>query len=216
MPLAHLRKHSSVKWPLHSLVSLVPSSFSSCCKIWGQGLRTRLQYSNSEVALPLRLVRLWPDHFSAGRWSHSQTASAPTCYKCVYDVQLLARWHIPLLAVVLLSLASPPAPPVHMPESSFICSGPTTFEMLAPPLQFYWSGSIFCASAPQYVVYSVCFLKCVPQYVVYSVCFLKCVPQYFPSSLSSLYVQCLSFPSSWNSPVGHPAWSQGVTLSSET
>ena len=51
-------------------------------------------------------------------------------YTCVYDVQLLAVWRIPLLAVVLLlslaltrkpiaetphqSLSNPPPPPVHM------------------------------------------------------------------------------------------------------
>ena len=112
----------------------------------------------AEAASPVRLVRPRPDHFSAGRWSHFQTAETvcqrngwarcptqarlcPACrrfsYKsfllscqqimqepgaarpdcigthvllnthaCVYDVQLLAIWRIPLLAVVpLLSLA---------------------------------------------------------------------------------------------------------------
>ena len=56
----------------------------------------------SEAVSAVRLVRPWPDHFSVGRWSRSQTASAPTCYTCVYDVQLLVIWRIPLLAVVLL------------------------------------------------------------------------------------------------------------------
>ena len=64
--------------------------------------------------------------------------------------QLLAIWRIPLLAVVLLlSLAlrvgllrrlPPPIPRMHMHKLSFICSGPTTFEMPTPPLfLIYWS-----------------------------------------------------------------------------
>ena len=69
----------------------------------------------TEAVSPVWLV--WPDHFSVGCWSRSQTwrrltglaASAPTCcykYMCVYDVQLVAIQCIPLLAVVaLLSLA---------------------------------------------------------------------------------------------------------------
>ena len=112
----------------------------------------------AEAAPPVGLVRPMPDHFSAGRWSHFQTAETvcqrdgwarcptqarlcPACrrfsyksfplfcqqimhagarrgptglhrhprfakYTCLYDVQLLAIWRIPLLAVVpLLSLA---------------------------------------------------------------------------------------------------------------
>ena len=31
----------------------------------------------AEAASAVRLVRPWPDHFSAGRWSHSQTTLAP-------------------------------------------------------------------------------------------------------------------------------------------
>ena len=172
----------------------------------------------AEAVSPVRLVRPRPDHFSAGRWSHFQTAETvcqrdgwvrcptqarlcPACrhfsYKsfplfcqqimqepgvarpdcigthvllnthaAVYIVQLLAIWRIPLLAVVpLLSLAlrvglmrrlptsSCPfpfpkkpltlfyictLPVVYLPPillaSSFMCSGLTTFEMLAPPL----------------------------------------------------------------------------------
>ena len=119
---------------------------------------------NSEAASPVRLARPWPDHFSATRWSRSQTAGwgtvwgwddwarcptqaclGPNAYvflvilpallpadqepgaawqDCIgthvllnthaytYDVQLLAIWRIPLLAVVLPSQYSPMrAPP---------------------------------------------------------------------------------------------------------
>ena len=174
----------------------------------------------SEAASPVRLVRPRPDHFSASRWSHFQTAETvcqrdgwarcptqarlcPACrrfsyksfplfcqhadhagarrgptglhrnprfakYTCVYDVQLLAIWRIPLLAVVpYLSLAlrvglmrrlptsscpfpfpkkpltlfyiicALPVVDLYMHESSFMCSGLTTFEMPAPPLQVH-------------------------------------------------------------------------------
>ena len=44
-----------------------------------------------EAASAVRLVRPWPDHFSAGRWSRSQTASPRVAkYTCVYDVHAAA------------------------------------------------------------------------------------------------------------------------------
>ena len=120
------------------------------------GGKLTIRVIHAEAAPLVRLVRPRPDQFSAGRWSHFQTAETvcqrdgwarcltqarlcPACrcfsyksfplfcqqimqepgaarpdcigthvtkYTCVYDVQLLAIWHIPLLVVVpLLSLA---------------------------------------------------------------------------------------------------------------
>ena len=72
----------------------------------------------------------------------------------LYNVQLLAIWRIPQLAVVLLlSLALHVGPLRRLPtspsrvdlhESSLICNGLTTFEVLARPLMMYRKAT-FCA-----------------------------------------------------------------------
>ena len=74
----------------------------------------------------LLLKNQWPGGHSLRGIIHSsdtvlQHHPRVAKYTCVYDMQLLAIWRIPLLAV--------DPPHVHMHKWSFICSGLTTFEM---------------------------------------------------------------------------------------
>ena len=130
----------------------------------GPGVPRKLAFAQRVGVLPA-------DHAGAprsptGLHRHPRFAK----YTCVYDVQLLAIWRIPLLAVVSATQSSPTRrpnaetpsqllslpvsekttdavlyhlhiipvvdlpPSLHMHESSFMCSGLTTFEMPAPPL----------------------------------------------------------------------------------
>ena len=134
----------------------------------GPGVPRKLAFAQRVGVSRINCSVLPADH--AGAWHGPTGLHQHPKYTCVYDVQLLAMWHIPLLAVVpLLSLAlriglmrrlptsscpfpfpkkplmlfyiictlpvvDLPPPSLHMHESSFMCSGLTTFEMPAPLL----------------------------------------------------------------------------------
>ena len=78
-------------------------------------LRNELHNSfHSEAASPVRLVRPTFQQV-VGLIPRLHRHPCVAKYTCVYDVQLLAIWHIPLFAVVLLlSLACGDSPPAHV------------------------------------------------------------------------------------------------------
>ena len=63
---------SSVQLPPHAMMYAKLAKRSPCHS-------PQSSIYKAEAAAVVWLVRPWPIHFSAGRWSCSQTASAPTC-----------------------------------------------------------------------------------------------------------------------------------------